>query len=185
MDKNKKYNLAGTKTEQCLKAAFAGESEARNKYTYYAAKAKKDGYVQIGNIFTETANNEREHAKIWFKLLHDGDIPDTIENLRDAIKNEHYEWSEMYQEFAEIAESEGFDDIAKTFRMVAEIEKAHGIRYSKLLENIKDGTVFSKDGDRIWKCGNCGNIIIAKEAPEVCPVCDHPQKFFELLCENY
>lgn len=184
-EKLEKYDLKGTKTEQCLKAAFAGESEARNKYTYYAAKAKKDGYNQIGNIFTETANNEREHAKIWFKLLHDGDIPDTEENLKDAIEGEHYEWSEMYQKFAEVAREEGFDDIAKTFEMVGEIEKAHGMRYAKLLENIEDGIVFSRDGDKIWKCGNCGHIHIGKEAPEECPVCSHPQKFFELLSENY
>lgn len=184
-EKLEKYDLKGTRTEQCLKAAFAGESEARNKYTYYAAKAKKDGYNQIGNIFTETANNEREHAKIWFKLLHDGDIPDTEENLKDAIEGEHYEWSEMYKKFAEVAREEGFDDIAKTFEMVGEIEKAHGMRYAKLLENIEDGIVFSRDGDKIWKCGNCGHIHIGKEAPEECPVCSHPQKFFELLSENY
>ena len=177
-------NLKGTKTEANLKTAFAGESEARNKYTYYASKAKKEGFEQIANLFLETANNEKEHAKIWFKLLHDG-MPDTVENLKDAADGENYEWTDMYEEFAKVAEEEGFKAIAAKFRGVAAIEKHHEERYRKLLENVKDGLVFSKDGEKIWICRNCGHIHIGKEAPKVCPVCAHPQSYFEVKADNY
>ena len=177
--------LKGSKTEQNLMAAFAGESQARNKYTYYASKAKKDGYEQIAAIFEETALNEKEHAKIWFKLLHDGEIPSTAENLKDAAAGENYEWTDMYAEFAKTAKEEGFTKIAYLFEEVGKIEKEHEERYKKLLENVEDGLVFSKDGDKIWKCRNCGHICIGKEAPAVCPVCQHPQSFFELKAENY
>ena len=177
--------LKGSKTAANLAAAFAGESQARNKYTYYASKAKKDGYEQIAAIFTETAENEKEHAKIWFKLLHDGAIPDTIENLKDAAAGENYEWTDMYKTFAEEAREEGFTKIAALFEMVGKIEKEHEERYLKLLKNIEDGVVFSKDGDAIWKCRNCGHIVIGKKAPAVCPVCDHPQAFFQVKPENY
>ena len=177
--------LKGSRTEANLKAAFAGESQARNKYTYYASKAKKDGYEQIAAIFEETALNEKEHAKIWFKLLNGGNIPSTMDNLKDAANGENYEWTDMYPEFAKVAKEEGFDDIAYLFEEVAKIEKEHEERYKKLLENVKDGLVFSKDGDKIWKCRNCGHICIGKEAPEVCPVCNHPQSFFEIKAENY
>ena len=170
--------LKGSRTEANLKAAFAGESQARNKYTYYASKAKKDGYEQIAAIFEETALNEKEHAKIWFKLLNGGYIPSTIDNLTDAANGENYEWTDMYPEFAKVAKEEGFDDIAYLFEEVGKIEKEHEERYKKLLENVKDGLVFSKDGDKIWKCRNCGHICIGKEAPEVCPVCNHSQSFF-------
>ena len=166
-------DLKGTKTEANLMAAFAGESQARNKYTYYASKAKKDGYVQIANIFEETAANEKEHAKIWFKLLHGGAVPSTIENLKDAAEGENYEWTDMYAQFAKDAREEGFDDIAALFEGVAAIEKEHEERYRKLLKNIEDAVVFSKDGDCIWQCLNCGHIVIGKKAPEVCPVCQH------------
>lgn len=176
--------LKGSKTEKNLMEAFAGESMARNKYTYYASKAKKDGFVQIANLFEETANNEKEHAKIWFKLLHDG-IQDTAENLSDAAAGENYEWTDMYRRFAEDAREEGFDNIAALFEGVAAIEKEHEERYRKLLENVKEGIVFSKDGDRIWKCGNCGHIHIGPTAPGVCPVCNHPQAYFEIKAENY
>ena len=177
--------LKGSKTAANLAAAFAGESQARNKYTYYASKAKKDGYEQIAAIFTETAENEKEHAKIWFKLLHDGAIPDTIENLKDAAAGENYEWTDMYKTFAEEAKEEGFTKIAALFEMVGKIEKEHEERYLKLLKNVEDGVVFSKDGDAIWQCRNCGHIVIGQKAPAVCPVCDHPQAFFQVKPENY
>ena len=177
--------LKGSKTEANLMAAFAGESQARNKYSYYASKAKKDGYEQIAAIFEETANNEKEHAKMWFKELHGGDVPTTTENLLDAAEGENYEWTDMYQEFARVAEEEGFKAIAAKFRMVAEIEKHHEERYRKLLKNIDDKLVFSKDGESIWICRNCGHIVVGKNAPAVCPVCAHPQSYFELKAENY
>ncbi|MCM1371244.1 MAG: rubrerythrin family protein [Clostridium sp.] len=177
--------LKGSKTEQNLMKAFAGESQARNKYTYYASKAKKDGYEQIAAIFEETANNEKEHAKMWFKELHGGQVPETIENLKDAAEGENYEWTDMYKEFAETAKEEGFTRLAYLFEAVGEIEKEHEERYKKLIENIEDGLVFSKDGDRIWKCRNCGHIVIGKSAPSVCPVCNHPQSYFEIKAENY
>ncbi|MBR4619805.1 MAG: rubrerythrin family protein [Salinivirgaceae bacterium] len=178
-------NLKGTKTEANLMAAFAGESQARNKYTYYASKAKKDGYVQIANIFEETAANEKEHAKIWFKLLHDGAVPSTIENLKDAADGENYEWTDMYAKFAADARAEGFDKIATLFDEVGKIEREHEERYRKLLANIEGGLVFSKDNDTIWQCSNCGHIVVGKKAPEVCPVCDHPQSYFQVKAENY
>ncbi len=178
-------DLKGSRTEANLIAAFAGESEARNKYTYYASKAKKDGYVQIAAIFEETAANEKEHAKIWFKLLHGGKIADTETNLADAAAGENYEWTQMYPEFARVAHEEGFEKIALLFEMVADIEKEHEERYKKLLANVKDGLVFSKDGDVIWQCSNCGHICIGKNAPEVCPVCAHPQSYFQVKAENY
>ena len=171
-------NLKGTKTEANLMAAFAGESQARNKYTYYASKAKKDGYEQIAAIFTETAENEKEHAKIWFKLLHDG-VPSTTQNLLDAAAGENYEWTEMYAQFAKEAKEEGFDQIAFLFEEVGRIEKEHEERYRRLLSNIEGGLVFSRDGDTIWQCRNCGHIHIGKDAPETCPVCSHPQSYFE------
>ena len=177
--------LKGSKTEQNLMTAFAGESQARNKYTYYASKAKKDGYEQIAAIFEETANNEKEHAKMWFKELHGGAIPDTMENLLDAAAGENYEWTDMYSEFAKTAKEEGFDRIAYLFEGVAAIEKEHEERYRKLIENIEGGLVFSRDGDKIWKCRNCGHIVIGKEAPKVCPICAHPQSYFEIKAENY
>ena len=176
--------LKGSKTEANLWAAFAGESQARNKYTYYASKAKKDGYEQIAALFLETAENEKEHAKIWFKLLHDG-IPSTEVNLADAAAGENYEWTDMYAGFAKEAREEGFHEIAALFEGVAKIEKEHEERYLKLLENIKEGVVFSKDGDAIWKCRNCGHIVIGKQAPEMCPVCSHPKAYFEVKAENY
>ena len=177
--------LKGSKTEKNLMAAFAGESQARNKYTYYASKAKKDGFVQIANIFEETANNEKEHAKIWFKLLHGGSIPDTAENLEDAADGENYEWTDMYAGFAKTAREEGFDHIADLFEGVAKIEKEHEGRYLKLVQNLEEGIVFSRDGDTIWQCANCGHIVVGKKAPEVCPVCAHPQAYFEPKRENY
>ncbi len=177
--------LKGSRTEANLMTAFAGESQARNKYTYYASKAKKDGYVQIAQIFEETANNEKEHAKIWFKLLHDGGIPTTVENLKDAAAGENYEWTEMYAEFAVVAKEEGFDHIAALFEMVAKIEKDHEERYKKLLANIEGGLVFSRDGDMMWICSNCGHVHIGKEAPEICPVCAHPKAYFMMKAENY
>ena len=177
--------LKGSRTEANLMAAFAGESQARNKYTYYASKAKKDGYEQIAALFLETAENEKEHAKIWFKLLHGGAVPSTEENLADAAAGENYEWTDMYAGFAKEAREEGFDDIAALFEMVAKIEKEHEERYLKLLANIKDGVVFSKDGDTIWKCRNCGHIVVGKKAPELCPVCAHPKSYFEVKAENY
>ena len=177
--------LKGTKTEKNLQEAFAGESQARNKYTYYASKAKKDGYVQISNIFLETAANEKEHAEIWFKYLNGGKISDTMANLEDAANDENFEWTDMYARMAEEAEEEGFKEIAAKFRMVAKIEKEHEERYRKLLDNVKKECVFSKDGDVIWQCSNCGHIIIGKKAPEICPVCDHPKAYFQVKAENY
>lgn len=177
-------DLKGTKTQANLMAAFAGESQARNKYTYYASKAKKEGYTQIAALFEETANNEKEHAKIWFKLLNDG-IGETKDNLKDAAAGENYEWTDMYATFAKEAKEEGFDHIAYLFEEVGKIEKEHEERYLKLLENINEGIVFSRDGDTIWKCRNCGHIVIGKNAPEVCPVCQHPQAYFEIKAENY
>ena len=178
-------DLKGTKTEKNLMDAFAGESQARNKYTYYASKAKKEGYEQIAAIFQETADNEKEHAKIWFKLLHDGEVPTTTQNLSDAAAGENYEWTDMYDRMAKEAKEEGFDHIAYLFEAVGKIEREHEARYKKLLENIDGGLVFSKDGDAIWKCRNCGHIVIGKQAPEVCPVCNHPKSYFEVKAENY
>ena len=177
-------DLKGTKTEQNLIAAFAGESEARNKYTYFASKAKKDGYVQIAKIFEETAENEKEHAKMWFKLLNGG-IGTTAENLKAAAEGENFEWTDMYATFAKEAREEGFDDIAALFEGVAAIEKEHEERYRKLLSNVENGLVFSKDGDVIWQCSNCGHICVGKQAPEVCPVCNHPQSYLQVKAENY
>ncbi len=176
--------LKGSRTEQNLMAAFAGESQARNKYTYYASKARKEGYNHIAELFEETANNEKEHAKLWFKLLHGG-IGTTAENLKDAAEGENYEWTDMYAEFARVAKEEGFDHIAFLFEGVAAIEKEHEERYLKLLENVENGLVFSKDGDAIWKCMNCGHIVVGKQAPEVCPVCAHPKAYFCVKAENY
>lgn len=179
-------NIKGTQTEKNLQTAFAGESQARNKYTYYASKARKDGFEQIADIFEETAHNEKEHAKIWFKLLHDGDVPPTADNLKDAADGENYEWTDMYDGFAKTAKEEGFTRIAKLFEMVAAIEKKHEERYRKLLDNVNKELVFSRDGDTIWQCRNCGHIIIGKKAPNICPVCDHPQSYFEIHAEaNY
>ena len=178
-------NLKGTKTEANLQTAFAGESQARNKYTYYASKAKKEGYEQIAAIFEETAANEKEHAKMWFKLLHDNDIPGTMENLADAAAGENYEWTDMYAQFAKEAKEEGFDRIAYLFEAVGAIEKTHEERYRKLLANVEGGLVFSSEGDAIWDCRNCGHIYIGKEAPKICPVCAHPQSFFQKRAENY
>ena len=178
-------DIKGTKTEKNLLAAFAGESQARNKYSYYASQAKKDGYVQIANIFEETAGNEKEHAKMWFKLLHGGSVPSTVENLKDAAEGENYEWTEMYEQFAKEAEEEGFMQIAQMFRGVAKIEKEHEERYKALLQNIQNGVVFEKDDVVIWKCLNCGHIHVGNKAPNVCPVCSHPQSYFELQAKNY
>lgn len=177
-------NLKGTKTEQNLLSAFAGESMARNKYSYYASKAKKEGFVQIANIFEETAANEKEHAKMWFKLLHDG-VPSTAENLLDAANGENYEWTDMYATFAKEAREEGFDEIANKFELVAAVEREHEERYRKLLANVEGKLVFSRDGDAIWQCLNCGHIMVGKDAPEICPVCDHPQSYFQLKAENF
>ncbi len=177
--------LKGSKTEQNLMTAFAGESQARNKYTYFASKAKKDGYEQIAAIFEETANQEKEHAKMWFKELHGGEIPSTEDNLLAAADGENHEWTDMYEGFAKVAEEEGFKDLARKFRGVAQIEKAHEERYRKLLENVKEGLVFSRDGEMIWQCRNCGHIVVGKKAPLVCPVCNHPQSYFEIKKENY
>ena len=165
--------------------AFAGESQARNKYTYYASKAKKEGYEQIADLFLETADNEKEHAKLWFKLLHDNDVPSTLENLKDAASGENFEWTNMYERMAKEAREEGFERIAFLFEEVAKIEKEHEARYLKLLENVENGLVFSKDGEKIWKCRNCGHIVIGKSAPEICPVCAHPKAYFEIKAENY
>ena len=177
--------LKGTKTEMNLLAAFAGESQARNKYDYYASVAKKEGYTLLADVFTETAKNEKEHAKIWFKLLHDGGIPDTATNLEDAAAGEHYEWTDMYAGFAKTAREEGFNEIADLFDGVAAIEKEHEERYKKLLANVKGNLVFSKDGDAVWQCSNCGHIVVGKKAPEVCPICAHPQAYFQVRAENY
>ena len=177
-------NLKGSKTEANLQTAFAGESMAHTKYLYFASKAKKDGYVQISKIFEETAGNEKEHAKIWFKLLNDG-IGSTPENLKAAAAGENYEWTDMYDTFAKEAHEEGFEDIAFLFEQVGAIEKEYEARYLKLLSNVENKIVFSRDGDCIWKCSNCGHIVVGKEAPEVCPVCAHPQAYFEIKAENY
>lgn len=176
-------NLKGSKTEANLHTAFAGESMARNKYDYYASKASKDGYVQIANFFSETALNEKEHAKLWFKLL-DG-IGSTPDNLAAAADGENYEWTDMYKQFAEEARAEGFENIAKMFDGVGEVEKAHEERYRKLLANVEGGIVFSRDGDMIWQCANCGHLEIGKAAPEVCPVCAHPKAYFQIKATNY
>ena len=178
-------DLKGTKTEKNLQEAFAGESQARNKYTFFASKSSKDGYEQIAAIFEETANNEKEHAKLWFKYLEGGEIKDTMSNLEAAANGENYEWTDMYDRMAKEAEEEGFKEIAIKFRAVGAIEKHHEERYRKLLKNIEDGVVFSRDGDRIWICRNCGHIVVGPKAPKVCPVCLHPQSFFELRAENY
>lgn len=178
-------DLKGTKTEQNLQAAFAGESQAHTKYLYYASKAKKDGYVQMGNIFEETARNEKEHAKLWFKYLHGGEVPGTTTNLADAASGENYEWTDMYATFAREAREEGFAEIATKFEMVGAIEKLHEERYRKLLKNIEDSVVFSREGECVWQCSNCGHIVIGKKAPELCPVCNHPKSYFELRAENY
>ena len=180
MEKNK---YAGTQTEQNLKDAFSGESEARNKYTYFASVAKKEGYEQIAALFQKTADNEKEHAKLWFKELKG--ISDTAENLKAAAEGENYEWTDMYATFAKEAREEGFDEIAFLFESVGKIEKEHEERYLKLLENVEGGLVFSRDEDKIWKCSNCGHIVIGKEAPEICPVCSHPRAYFEIKAENY
>ena len=177
--------LKGSKTEQNLMAAFAGESQARNKYTYYASKAKKEGYEQIAEIFTKTADNEKEHAKMWFKLLHDGAVPDTLTNLKDAAEGENYEWTDMYKTFAEVAREEGFEDIARAFEGVAKIEAEHEARYNALLENVKEKKCFVKKEVSVWVCRNCGHKHVGKAAPDVCPVCDHPQAYFELDAQNY
>ena len=177
--------LKGSKTEKNLMIAFSGESEARNKYTFYASKAKKDGYEQIASIFEETANNDKEHAKLWFKALNNGEIPSTIDNLKDAANGENYEWTQMYKGFAIVAKEEGFDDIAKLFEMVADIEKNHEERYLKLVENIEENKVFHKDEEVIWICRNCGHVYYGKDALKVCPVCKHPESFMELKNTNY
>ena len=177
--------LKGSKTEQNLMTAFAGESQARNKYTYFASKAKKEGYEQIAAIFQETADNEKEHAKMWFKLLNGGDIGSTAENLQAAADGENYEWTDMYAEFAKTAKEEGFTHIAYLFEEVAKIEKEHEERYLKLLENVKEGKVFEAGEVKIWKCRNCGHIVVGTKAPEVCPVCSHPKAYFEIKAENY
>ncbi len=178
-------NIKGTKTEANLQAAFAGESQARNKYTYFASKARKEGYNQIADIFEETALNEKEHAKLWFKLLNGGEIGDTASNLEAAAEGENYEWTDMYAKFAATAKEEGFPRIAALFELVGAIEKTHEERYRKLLQNVKDGIVFSRDGEKIWQCANCGHIVVGKQAPAVCPVCAHPQSFFQIKAENY
>ena len=178
-------DLKGTKTEKNLMEAFAGESQARNKYTYFASKAKKEGYEQIAAIFQETADNEKEHAKMWFKLLNGGAIGSTEENLKAAAAGENYEWTDMYAEFAKTAKEEGFARIAYLFEEVGKIEKEHEERYLKLLENVKEGKVFEAGEVKIWKCRNCGHIVVGTSAPEVCPVCNHPKAFFEIKAENY
>ena len=177
--------LKGTKTEANLMAAFAGESQARNKYDYFASQAKKDGYEQIAAIFQETALNEKEHAKMWYKLLNGGSVSGTMDNLNEAADGENFEWTDMYLNFAKEAREEGFDEIAEKFEGVAKVEKEHEERYRRLIENIKGGLVFSRDGDRIWQCRNCGHIVIGREAPEICPVCDHPRAYFQLKMENF
>ena len=178
-------DLKGSKTEQNLMTAFAGESQARNKYTYYASVAKKEGYEQIAAIFEETANNEKEHAKMWFKELHDGKVPDTITNLNDAANGENGEWTDMYASFAQTAKEEGFDRLAYLFEGVAAIEKEHEERYRKLLDNIETGKVFKRENSVVWICRNCGHVHIGEKAPEVCPICAHPQSYFQLKETNY
>ena len=177
--------LKGTKTEKNLLDAFAGESMARNKYTYFASKAKKEGYEQIAALFTETADNEKEHAKLWFKYLEGGAIQDTMNNLKAAAEGENYEWTDMYDRMAKEADEEGFTEIAAKMRGVAEVERHHEERYLKLLKNIEEGIVFSREGEAIWKCRNCGHIVVGKQAPEICPVCAHPQSYFEIEAKNY
>ena len=177
--------LKGTKTEKNLLEAFAGESQAHTKYLYYASKAKKEGYVQISNLFTETALNEKEHAKIWFKYLHDGEVPSTVENLTAAAEGENFEWTDMYERMAKEAEEEGFREIAAKMRLVGAVEKHHEERYRQLLKNINDAVVFSREGDQIWQCANCGHIVVGKKAPKICPVCDHPQSYFQIEARNY
>ena len=177
--------LKGSKTEKNLMEAFAGESQARNKYTYFASKAKKEGYEQIAAIFQETADNEKEHAKLWFKLLCGGDIPTTAQNLADAAAGENFEWTDMYDRMAKEAKEEGFDHIAFLFEEVGKIEKEHEERYKRLLENVQDGKVFEAGEIKIWKCRNCGHIVVGTKAPAVCPVCTHPQAYFEIKAENY
>lgn len=177
--------LKGTKTEKNLMEAFAGESQAHTKYLYYASKAKKDGYVQISNLFIETALNEKEHAKLWFKYLHGGEVPATTQNLEDAANGENFEWTDMYERMAKEAEEEGFEEIAEKMRMVGAIEKHHEERYRQLLKNINDEIVFSREGDVIWQCSNCGHIVIGKKAPKICPVCNHPQSYFQIEARNY
>lgn len=178
-------NLKGTKTEQNLMEAFAGESQARNKYTYFVSKARKDGYEQIAALFEETANNEKEHAKLWYKLLNGGEISGTMANLKEAADGENYEWTNMYDRMAREAEEEGFPEIAFRFRAVAAIERHHEERYRRLLKNIEEGIVFSREGDTVWICRNCGHIVIGPKAPEVCPVCLHKKSFFEIEAKNY
>lgn len=177
--------LKGTRTEENLKKAFAGESQARVKYEYYASRAKKDGYEQIASIFEETSRNEKEHAKLWFKALHDGGVPTTTVNLEDAANGENYEWTDMYDEFARVAKEEGFDHLAFLFESIGKIEKEHEARYRKLLQNIEDDRVFHKDGEKMWICRNCGHVYFGEDALDVCPVCDHPQSFMEVKAENY
>ena len=177
--------LKGSQTEKNLMTAFAGESEARNKYSYYASKAKKDVYEQIAAIFEETAGNEKEHAKLWFKALHDGSVPDTLTNLKDAASGEHYEWSTMYAEFAKTAKEEGFNDLARLFEGVAKIEQSHEERYLKLAQNIEEDKVFHRDEEVIWICRNCGHIYKGKNAPKICPVCSHPESYMQLRVINY
>ena len=177
--------LRGSKTEENLKKAFAGESEARNKYTYFASKARKDGYEQIAAIFEETANNEKEHAKLWFKALNGGEVPSTLENLQTAADGEAYEWTDMYAEFAKTAKEEGFNELAFLFESVGKIEKEHEERYRKLIKNIEEGLVFSNDGDTIWICRNCGHVVVGPKAPAICPVCKHPGSYFERKANNY
>ncbi len=178
-------DFENSQTKKNLEAAFAGESQAHTKYRYYASKAKKDGYVQISNIFTETAGNEAEHAKLWFKYLHDGTVPDTLTNLKDAAAGENFEWTEMYEDFAKTAEAEGFTEIAEKFRGVGAVEKAHEERYQKLAARVEAGEVFTHEGVKVWKCLNCGHLHVGPEAPEVCPVCNHPQSYFEEQVVNY
>ncbi|MDD6889821.1 MAG: rubrerythrin family protein [Bacteroidales bacterium] len=178
-------DLKGTKTEKNLQEAFAGESMARNKYSYFASKARKDGFEQIAAIFEETANNEKEHAKLWYKLLNGGEVSDTMANLRDAAEGENYEWTDMYDRMAKDADEEGFTAIAARFRAVAAIERHHEERYRRLLANIEEGIVFSREGDTVWICRNCGHIVIGKKAPEACPVCLHKKSFFEIKAENF
>lgn len=178
-------SLEGSKTLENLKTAFAGESQARNKYSYYASKAKKDGYEQIAAIFEETANNEKEHAKLWFKYLNGGEVPSTIDNLKDAAAGENYEWTDMYASFAEVAKEEGYDELAYLFSEVAKIEKEHEERYLTLLKNVEDGKVFEKSEDKIWICRNCGHVYVGKQAVEICPVCKHPKSYMEVKADNY
>ena len=177
--------LKNSKTYENLQTAFAGESQARNKYTYYASKAKKEGYNQIAELFIETAEQEKEHAKLWFKLLNGGAVGSTVDNLKDAAAGENFEWTDMYKEFEKTAREEGFNDIADLFAGVAKIEATHEKRYLKLLENVEGGLVFSRDGDMVWQCSNCGHIHIGKAAPEECPICNHPRAYFKIMAENY